>query len=321
VSVVAQGAVKGEIMQRPEIAVLVSTFQRPLHLRRSLLSLALQRDVTGRMEVIVTDDGSPEVSRPVVEAFAREVDFPVRFTTHEHNGFQLSRCRNEGVAVSCAPYLLFTDGDCILPPDHVRWHLEYRRSGRVVAGDCYRLDQDISENLTDEAIRGGDFLALVTRCERRRLAAKARHGRWYYMLHCKRLPRLTGNNIAVWRTDYDRVNGFDEQYIGWGLEDRDLQLRLSRLGLRFKSILDRTAAYHLWHPPAPSFARNGVGTQNLVYYQRKDIPTRCEHGLFERIQDSDPSLSDEQCLVSAGDRPLLIPFPAATERGSSRKAA
>ena len=82
-------------------------------------------------------------------------------------------------------------------------------------------------------------------------------------------PRLTGCNIALWRDDYERVNGFDENFVGWGLEDRDLQLRLSQLGLRFRSIVLATAACHLWHRPHPTFARNNEGTANLRYFQRR----------------------------------------------------
>ena len=54
---------------KPEIAALISSYQRPGHLRRTLLSIALQRGVAGRFEVVVTDDGStdetPELVRRV----------------------------------------------------------------------------------------------------------------------------------------------------------------------------------------------------------------------------------------------------------------
>ena len=39
-----------------DLAVILTTYQRPAHLRRSLASLALQRGVTGRFEVVVTDE-------------------------------------------------------------------------------------------------------------------------------------------------------------------------------------------------------------------------------------------------------------------------
>lgn len=288
-------------------------------MERSLWSLALQRDVAGHMEVIVTDDGSGRINRDVVEEFAREVPFPVRFTTHPHAGFRLARCRNEGVAVSTAAYLLFTDGDCLLPPDHVRCHLEFRRAGRVVMGDCWRLDSQTSERITREAIQSGEFLRWIPPKERKRVALKAVHGWWYHLMRCKMLPRLTGNNIGVWRTDFERVNGFDENYVGWGFEDRDLQLRLSRLGLRFKTILGQTAACHLWHPPAPSQVRNGVGTRNLAYFQRDGIPTRCQHGLAERIRDFDLD-GETQSWGCEAEGPVTIPFPTQTASGARRAA-
>ena len=43
-----------------EIAVVLTTYERPEHLERSLASLALQQGVDGKFEVIVTDDGSQD---------------------------------------------------------------------------------------------------------------------------------------------------------------------------------------------------------------------------------------------------------------------
>src|SRR5947207_12506473 len=109
-------------MTRPEIAVLVSSFERPRHISRVLASIAAQRGVGGAIEVVVTDDGSRDETPRLVRQFAASVNFPVRFVMHPHEGFHIARCRNEGVAASTAPYLLFLDGDCIIPPDHFRAH-------------------------------------------------------------------------------------------------------------------------------------------------------------------------------------------------------
>ncbi len=90
------------------------------------------------------------------------------------------------------------------------------------------------------------------------------------------------HNIALWRDDFERVNGFDEGFVGWGLEDRDLQFRLERLGLRVRSILLATAPIHLWHPVPPSFARNNVGTANLAYFRAiRERPTFCVDGMVK----------------------------------------
>ena len=287
-----------------DIAVIVSTFERPGHLERCLASIEAQRGVAGRFEVVVTDDGSKDGTLRLLATTARRVDFPLTFTTHEHAGFRLARCRNEGVAASKAPYLLFTDGDCILPPDHLRIHMQARRPGRIVAGNCLQLDRDASDAVTAEALRAGSFPRSLPAGERLRLTLKGLRAKVYEACRTPVRPRLSGNNIGIWRTDYERVNGFDEQFVGWGLEDRDLQVRLERLGLRAWSILLHTAPVHLWHPPAPSFARNNEGTANLGYFDALDSrPTFCEDGLVKPV-----------------DLPAIVPLPQAPI-GPARRAA
>jgi GT2 family glycosyltransferase len=208
------------------------------------------------------------------------------------------------VAASTAPYLLFTDGDCILPPDHLRIHLAVRRPGRIVAGDCLRLDEAASARIDAAALRAGQFPDPLPAGERLRLDLKGLRAKLYEAARTPLRPRLSGNNIGVWRSDYEQINGFDEQFVGWGLEDRDLQVRLERLGLRAWSILLRTAPVHLWHPAAPSFARNNEGTANLAYFQSlADRPTFCDDG-----------------LVKPGARPTIVPLAPATFRPIRRAA-
>ncbi len=304
-------------MKTSEIAVLVSTFERPFHLRRSLVSIAGQRGVEGKMEVVVTDDGSRDETWEVVEEFARHARFPLTFTTHQHDGFRLARCRNEGVLCTAAPYLLFTDGDCLLPPDHVSTHLEFRRRGIAVAGESYRLDRPTSERITEPVVRSGEFAQWVPRRERSRLANKARRAWIYSLLRLRNRPRLTGSNIGVWRDDFERINGFDENYVGWGLEDRDLQLRLGQLGVRFRSILGRTAAYHLWHPRHPTFARNNEGTANLRYHERPDVEIYCRKGLVNDQREVRPWKPAVEAVLGVD----ILPFPSfASSAGTADSA-
>ena len=199
-------------MSEPEIALLLSTFQRPAHLRRALQSIGLQQGVEGKMELVVTDDGSSDETPRIVEEFARSVPFPVGFTTHPHTTFQLSRCRNEGARASRAPYLLFLDGDCILPSDHVRIHFERRQPGVVMAGDCCRLDRVTSERITSDVIRRGEFSNGAPAGEQRRLQKLDRASRFYRFIGHPTKPKLIGNNVGIWRADFERVNGYDENF-------------------------------------------------------------------------------------------------------------
>ena len=54
-------------------------------------------------------------------------------------------------------------------------------------------------------------------------------------------------NLAAWRSDLLRVNGLDETYSGWGLEDSDLVIRLLHAGVKHKSARFAATLLHLWH--------------------------------------------------------------------------
>jgi predicted glycosyltransferase involved in capsule biosynthesis len=54
-------------------------------------------------------------------------------------------------------------------------------------------------------------------------------------------------NLSAWHADLMRVNGLDESYTGWGLEDSDLVIRLLRAGIKHKSARFAAPVFHLWH--------------------------------------------------------------------------
>jgi hypothetical protein len=54
-------------------------------------------------------------------------------------------------------------------------------------------------------------------------------------------------NLAVWREDLLAVNGFDEEFIGWGYEDSDLVQRLLNCGRRRRASRWAIPVLHLWH--------------------------------------------------------------------------
>lgn len=315
-------------MSAPEIALSVTTYQKPWHLRRALASIAGQRGVEGRMEGVVTDDGSTDETAEVVERFRRRVRFPVEFTTHEHVVYHPSRSRNDGARATTAPYLLFIDGDCVLPPDHVAIHLAQRKPGHAMLGDCQRADEALSATLSEAGAEQGEFVHWKLDAECRRLDRQHRKNRLYTFLHHSRKPKLISNNVGIWRSDFERVNGFDENFQSWGCEDDDLGRRLLRAGVRLESILAHTRLVHLWHPRDSTTTPRWRDGPNVGYFLRPAWLTRCRNGLTRRSSadlkirivgtplkaGQADTLWRQAGLSVAGAPVIAAPIPASTDR-------
>lgn len=262
-----------------ELSVILTTYERPHHLERSLASLSVQRNMAGRFEVVVVDDGSTDCTHEVVRRFARSVDFPVKMTTHEHQGFRVSLCRNDGVRASVGSYVLISDSDCLFPPHHLEQHLRARKPRVVRAGNCFRLDRAATERLTVADVIAGKYSREIPYAERWRLW-RGWIGDVRYQLRRHPLkPKLMGFNIAIARSDLEAVNGFDEEYVGWGCEDDDFAARLRMAGRRVRTAVGYTQAYHMWHPVDPSRPAvwsQGANVGRLLNAKRE---IKCRKGL------------------------------------------
>jgi hypothetical protein len=60
---------------------------------------------------------------------------------------------------------------------------------------------------------------------------------------------IRGCNFALWKRDYESVNGCDENFVGWGHEDLDLAQRLFNNKVRILSGNFASFVLHLWHAP------------------------------------------------------------------------
>lgn len=265
-----------------DLSLIVNTFQKPRHLALVLESIAAQQGFTGRFEVIVADDGSTDGTADIVASFAAAAAFPVRFTSEPHDGFRLAAVRNRGARLATGDFLLFLDGDCILPRDHLAAYVERRRRGVAHLGASARLPEATSALLAPGNLAVGDLAALVPAQERRLLARRYRRDWWHNVLRHPTKPRVIGCNFGVWRNDFERVNGCDERFVGWGQEDDDLGLRLRAAGVRLESIIDRTFSLHVWHPTDSSATRRWRDGPNVAYFLRHGRLTACRRGLADR---------------------------------------
>lgn len=234
------------------IAVQVPTYNRPAALRRVLEGYARQSDLD--FELIVADDGSTDETREVVARFVDTAPFPVRHIWQPDRGYRLARVRNRGIAATQADYLLLTDGDCIPLATHVARHRALAEPGWCVSGSRIMLGPGLTgaveQGLADPLTWGwSDWLRHRISGQVNRLSPLlflSPRSRWRYWRRSAWQSTRTAN-LAVWREDLLRVNGFDESFEGWGREDSDLMIRLLRSGVRNKAGRYAVPVLHLWH--------------------------------------------------------------------------
>ena len=234
------------------ISVIVTTFNREDALDLVLAALAAQSDPN--FEVVIADDGSgPETGR-LIESRTRHFALPLKHVRHEHRGFRGGEIRNRGIRASAGALCIFLDGDCLARPDFVATHRRLHEPGWFVTGNRILLSRELTAavltqgqkpqlwsfgSLARQRLRGGiNRLAPAVHLPLGPVR-KLHSASWHGAQTC---------NLAVARNDLDRVDGFDNAFVGWGLEDSDLVVRLLRAGVRRKDGRFATGVLHLWHP-------------------------------------------------------------------------
>lgn len=236
------------------VSVVITTYNRSDALLAVLEGLSHQTD--RNFQVIVADDGSREEHRrPIFESGTAKA-LRVIHVWHPDVGFTASRIRNRGVAVASGKYIIFLDGDCVPEVDFIARHRALACTGCIVNGSRVLL----SPELTQRVLVGIDHVSgrSAMYWVRRRIQGHASKltgllrlpdGAWRVQRKFS-WKGIRSCNMGVWKTDFERVDGFDESFVGWGHEDADLVLRLHHSGVARKNGFCATEVFHLWHREA-----------------------------------------------------------------------
>lgn len=233
------------------ISVVVSTYNREDALDAVLRSLSRQTD--RGFEIVVADDGSEAATTRVVESWSH-MPVALKHVRHEDRGFRLAEIRNRAILASAGSYCIFLDGDCLVRADFVAAHRRLAEPGCFVTGNRVQLSQKLScrilaERLEAETWRSGQWAAQRVRGEVNRFLPLLRLPLGPLRKRVSRRWRgAQGCNMAFFRTDIERVDGFDAAFSGWGREDSDIFVRLIRQRVLRKDGRHATTVLHLWHP-------------------------------------------------------------------------
>jgi len=234
-----------------KICVIVTTYNRPDALRAVLDGYLAQSERD--FELIVADDGSTRETKAVAEEWAARAPFELRHVWQPDEGFRAAAIRNRAMAQTRAEYILFTDGDCVPSQTFVAQHRRLAEPGCFLAGNRILLSEAftrraLQQSLSVHRFTWADWLRARAGGEVNRTIPLIRlpDGAWRKR-HARQWEGVKTCNLSAWRTDLVAVNGLDEVYSGWGLEDSDLVIRLIHAGVRNKSARFAAPVFHLWH--------------------------------------------------------------------------
>jgi glycosyltransferase involved in cell wall biosynthesis/GT2 family glycosyltransferase len=235
------------------LGLFVSTYKRPEALDAVVQSLADQFD--RNFDLIVADDGSGAETRAVVDGWRPTFGDRLAHIWQADEGFRRARILDLAVMSSRADYLVFLDGDGLARPHFVQALRSAAHPGWFVAGKRIGLSDALTARVLNErlpvhrwsfgrwllATRHAEPLVALTSRDRRKVGALR-------VPEFAPMSREYGFLLGVSRTDFERVDGFDTRFTGWGEEDVDIAVRLRRIGLRCGHAGPNATLIHLWHP-------------------------------------------------------------------------
>lgn len=224
-------------------ALIISTYNWPEALNLCLKSVLIQKIFPD--EIIIADDGSDERTQKLVKHVKEKFPVRVKHVWQEDRGFRLAKIRNRAIINSESDYLVFVDGDILLHPYFIYDHVKNRKPNFFITGSRVLL----SEKETASRLNSENYLFKWLN-----YSAKNRingiHNDFLSLLISKEnkgIYNIRGCNMSFWKDDLVEVNGFDEQFEGWGREDSDVVLRLLSRGRKKLKLKFNAIQYHLFH--------------------------------------------------------------------------
>ncbi|HEU4588076.1 MAG TPA: glycosyltransferase family 2 protein [Gemmatimonadales bacterium] len=251
---------------RPQVSVVIPTYQRRESVLRALAALGRQTLPADAYEVIVVVDGSTDGTAAAVRRLA--VPYALSVVEGPNRG-RAGAC-NAGIRAAAGDVVVLLDDDMEAAPGFIAAHRQAHEGSteRAVVGAAPIVVGPSSP----------PFVRYMADGFRGRLARLSQPG---YQLTFR--DAYTGN-FSTRREVLLRVGGFDDAFRVYGHEDYELALRLQRAGVQLVYRADACAHQH-YEKTFASFARDGIArgrTAVLFAAKHPDIVDRLKLAEFHR---------------------------------------
>ncbi len=230
-------------MSYPSCTLITPTYNWAEALELLLLSILNQTIIPN--EVIIADDGSNENTKELIKKFQSTFPVPLIHIWHEDNKNQKPKIMNKGIATAKNDYIIEIDGDIIMNKYFIEDHLSFAEKGIYLYGSRVNIQESF---LPELFLKKKKHFNLFSKGIKKR----ARTIRIPYLMNfakitTERSSKLRGCNMSFWKSDFIKINGFNENLVGWGIDDSEMIQRLHNIGIKGKRLKNTAIAYHIYH--------------------------------------------------------------------------
>lgn len=255
------------------VSLIITTYNRPDALSLVLKSVRIQKRPPD--EVIIADDGSSESTSKCIAKFKDLPDLNLIHVWQEDKGFRASESRNNAISKSSCEYIILIDGDMVLHSKFIEDHIAYAQSGFFVQGSRVLLNQKETKKALMNQNTNFSFFSKGLR--NRKNAIHSKFLSRVFKVNKKHIKGIKACNLAFFKQDCEKVNGFNNDIVGWGREDSEFAVRLLNNGVKQKNIHFNLIQFHLWH--SNSSRESLTSNQLLLDIAIKNQLIWCENGL------------------------------------------
>jgi GT2 family glycosyltransferase len=249
--------------------LIVSVYNNIPFLKAVLDSAKLQTEQD--FEIIISEDAE----HPEVAEFLRNYQYPgtILHLTQPDKGWQKNRALNRAIAKASTNYLIFIDGDCVLHPRFIEFHVKLAQPNLILAGKRIKLDATSSEWLLTHPNGTEKFQSYLLKnfIRLKKRGAKFIEEGFFinpkgilgFIPQLRNMYQLKGCNMSFSKEAILAINGFDETYTKPAVgEDIDLVWRFERAGYKLGSVRNLAIQYHLFHKEGWTDQEENVAKMN-----------------------------------------------------------
>ena len=231
-------------------SLIITTYNWPQALEMVLQSVCTQTELPD--EVIIADDGSGADTATLIKKYQEKYPVKLYHSWQEDQGFRAAQSRNKALAISKGEYIILIDGDMLLHPDFIKSHKRMAAANTFIHGKRVLLQPERTKAILQHKYYSINFFSSGIINRFNTISSLFLSG----LLSRKQqnIKAIRSCNMAFWRTDMLRINGFNNDFVGWGREDSEFALRLLHAGVMRKNLVFGGIGYHLYHQEVPRTA-------------------------------------------------------------------